>query len=355
MNKIKWLIILPGVLLIPQVSWANAGTALMWMPVLQMLFGNILIGVVEGLAVALLFKLKWVRSVLIMIGANYASWILGNTLVFWGQELLVDSLFRLKGVFVAWIFSLVGLYLMTVVVEWPFVNLIFAKEKRNRNRSLKVAGIINVFSYSAMILLYLSVSKYSLFTELEVNQSLLKKNYPFELYLERDGEIISGTVADPFLGQRVYQIPKDHPDDRIFLKENEKSGNVDLLCGKKYLNSNQVIVESFIAADDKVYYPVLTDSYSLVDVDFRDPAIRHWKVSGGGWAVQGLTIDQGNEVAMNYAFEVPWMFWAFREVAILSDDELLCYIGGRVILLNKNSQEIAYVTRADHYTIRRLQ
>lgn len=52
------LILALTIILIPQTLLANAGTALMWMPYLQLILGNILIGIVEGIFIALIFKTK---------------------------------------------------------------------------------------------------------------------------------------------------------------------------------------------------------------------------------------------------------------------------------------------------------
>ena len=44
----------------PRVAHANMGTALMWAPIFHLLFGNVIIGLGEGLALGFLFRVgKW--------------------------------------------------------------------------------------------------------------------------------------------------------------------------------------------------------------------------------------------------------------------------------------------------------
>ena len=49
------------VVLTPSVAFANVGTALMWASGLHMLFGNILLGLLEGLFLAKFFKYIFVN------------------------------------------------------------------------------------------------------------------------------------------------------------------------------------------------------------------------------------------------------------------------------------------------------
>ena len=60
----------------PAVARADAGTPLMWAGTFHLLFGNAIIGVAEGLLLAVLFRQKGAPCVPIMIAANYFSaWV----------------------------------------------------------------------------------------------------------------------------------------------------------------------------------------------------------------------------------------------------------------------------------------
>lgn len=354
MKKRNKLILFIIIFLIPQAILANAGTALMWMPIYQLIIGNLLIGLVEGFTVSLIFKTKWHRSILIMIGGNYVSWLIGNGLILLLQDFIIDSAFQLKGVFIAWIVSLLILYFLTVIIELPFFNWIFSKENRSWKRSWRLSLILNVITYTAMILIYLSVSKYNFFTDLKINQSLLDGDYKFELYLKQGGKIYKGKISNDFERELVYEIPEKYKYLRPLLIENSKDSTIDLFL-VNYNNDTLLLENSFIETKEKVFYPSLNEKYSWVTSDFRDTTNREWKASAGGWAIDGLTIRDENELKENYAFEVPWMFWGIGQVSIINQTELICQIYGRLIIMNKDTKEIAYITKADNYMIRKIK
>jgi len=60
-------------ILLPSTLYANAGTLLIWAQMLHLVFGNILIGLIEGLLLSKFYKTSKWKSILIMILANYAS------------------------------------------------------------------------------------------------------------------------------------------------------------------------------------------------------------------------------------------------------------------------------------------
>src|SRR5262249_284540 len=68
----------------PAVALANVGTPLMWASAAHLVLGNAIIGLLEGLLLSGLFKLRAARAIGLMIAANYFSawvgcaWILGQ-------------------------------------------------------------------------------------------------------------------------------------------------------------------------------------------------------------------------------------------------------------------------------------
>ena len=67
----------------PAVAFADAGTPLMWAGAFHLIIGNAIIGIAEGLILAILFRQKKARCVLIMIAANYFSAWAGGFLLSW--------------------------------------------------------------------------------------------------------------------------------------------------------------------------------------------------------------------------------------------------------------------------------
>jgi hypothetical protein len=78
---------------------ANAGTPLMWVQMIHLAFGNLLLGIIEGVILKLAFKTKLPRAVGLMILANYASWIIGTALISFFQNTLINKTFELEYVY----------------------------------------------------------------------------------------------------------------------------------------------------------------------------------------------------------------------------------------------------------------
>lgn len=352
MNTRNRLIFLLIIILIPQTILANAGTALMWMPVFQLMFGNILIGLIEGLVVSLFYKTKWYRSILIMIAGNYTSWLIGNGIIYLFQEYFITSVFQLKGVFIAWIASMIILYILTVIIELQFFNWIFKKNNKKWKRSLKLSLILNIVTYSLMIFLYVNAGKYNVFTDLKINQSLLDKEFNYDLFVKRDNKILKGKITNKFNGELVYKIPEQATSLYFYLNEDTINQSVDLLLG--YYDRNFIsVIKDFIPNHELVHYPRLFRKNRLPKFDYRDTLVNDWDAWNGSWAIEGLTIKNSDNIRENFAFEVPWMFWQISQVSILNDKELIFTFNGRLILLNRETKEMAFITKLDNYIIRK--
>lgn len=352
MRKNNILILLLLFILIPQTLLANAGTALMWVPIMQLIFGNILIGIVEGIIISVIFKTKWIRSILIMIAGNNFSWLIGNGLIYVFQNTLIDSLFKLDNVFALWILSLVILYLLTVLIEFPFFGWAFIKNDRFCSRSWKLSLIINAVTYTIMIFIYLSTSKYSFFTDLKIDQSILNNKTNFELFYTFKGDIYKGQIKQNISRDKIYQIPNNIKYPYFKLKEDSINQSIDLYL-VNYYEDTLLFQKSFVESDKNIYYPSIFEKYNWTKADFRDTTNRDWKASAGGWAIEGITFRDNDTIIQNYGFEVPWMFWNIGNVSILNDSEVICIINDRIIILNKDTKKVAFVTNGNDYMIRK--
>jgi hypothetical protein len=241
MKKYKFILILL-LAMIPNLIYANAGTALMWVTIFQLIFGNILIGIIEGLAVAMIFKTKWIRSILIMIAGNYVSWLLGHGLILLIQEGLINAVFQLKGLFLAWIISLILLYFLTVFLELVFFNLTFEKEERSWKRALKISFLLNIVTYVAMILIYLNGSEYSFFTDLKINQSLLNKEHAIDLFIKKGDKILTGNISSDKEFKPVFNVSDEYENLYLSVRESKTSKSIELLLVN--YQSDTVIVDT---------------------------------------------------------------------------------------------------------------
>lgn len=348
-------ILLLFIVLIPQFVFANAGTPLMLLSALQLVFGNAILGLIEGLLVTKLYGVKWYRAVLLMVLGNYVSWIIGMLGIALLQEFFISFLPYLKGVFVAWVFSLVILYFLTVVIERPFYGWIFKKANRTSKALWKLSFGVNACTYTVMISIYLLVSSNTFFTDLTINQSILQESNKYELFLLKDNQLYKGDLSNSFRGHLIQAFPDSTTDIKLALDIDNKNAPITLTISSKH---GGVLYTQTPFSNNKnlIHYTGLLQQYTSLktnDTDFREFKHRHWSAINYSWAADGFKINYENNTSDHFAFEVPWMFWNVRNVSILNDNEMLILISNRLVLLNIKTKEIALVTTCNDYVIRK--
>ena len=112
----------------PATASANAGTPLMWAGFLHLTIGNAVIGIFEGFLIARFWKLPMRSSSFVMIAGNYLSAWLGGVLI---DELMVEHLdLYLNNAWRAFWLLAAMTYIVTLLLEWPFVAFCFRRLRR---------------------------------------------------------------------------------------------------------------------------------------------------------------------------------------------------------------------------------
>ena len=149
-----------ALLCFPVTARADAGTPLMWATALHLVIGNFFIGFFEGWLLSWIFKLRVWVCILAMIPANYFSaWVGGYFL----NAAVTRSLpFTLYNAW-PWIWTMVAFtYLMTLILEWPFIHFCFRKEPGRWRKSLRGNLLVNSLSYALLFGWYWMASGTSL-------------------------------------------------------------------------------------------------------------------------------------------------------------------------------------------------
>ncbi len=347
-------------LLVPQMLWANAGTPLMWFTAFYLFFANLSLGIIEGIILAVIGKNKYLKSILLAILANFVSFIAGYAILEVFQAIFTSLIFDLKGLYSFWIVSLSILYFVTVYVEAYFFSLAYPKTVRSYIKTLKMSYFINIVSYIGMIVGFFTYSNYSFLSDLEVNQAILDKKYDFELYVYHDHQILADTLSNEFNGSLIKQISEEYSRMYFKLVKDTLSNKLTLtLEENRYDDKNRsvMIQKDFLPKEYRCRNGKFADFNLTQRIDFRE-SNKEWDIRyNKSWAANGFTIRylNRNKAAENFALEVPWMSWVPDEFTILNNKEMLFLIGGRLVLMNIETKEIAYITRANSYAIRKLE
>ncbi len=351
-------IVIAGVLL-PSAAHANAGTPLMWAAFGHLVFGNAVIGIVEGLILAILFRTGRMRAALWMIGANYFSAIAGLFL-----------LPTLVGVFIPTDFTtawakfwslLVATWFVTILLEYPFVRKVLRAAAKPPRSVLRASLLVQSISYAGLMVWYGVATPLTLYTDTE-RVSLAQMNPPDNLhlyYIDPSG----ARVLHQRLGSAevtpisTIDTPSIVYDSLMLQPSGETSGTFDLLHMIR-ADSNEWSTRTLISAIPGTAAPL----WQSIHPDFSpfgkatqlgSAAESPWKIRTSVWAGEGLSgyIPDGDR-EFRIAFETPFVQISVRNAIHLPRDLVLLRLGSsEICLFDINTHRIAVVANGYGFTV----
>lgn len=358
-NKIGIIAVL-GVLALPAPVMANAGTPLMWATMLHLALGNALIGLLEGVLLAKLFRLRTGRTVGVLILANYFSAWLG--MLFLGHWISSSLPMDLGN---AWRFvwmMVAATYIITLICEFPFIALALRRDPHWFRKAVRGSLIVQTVSYVLLFGWYAMASPMSLYTKTNI-VDLAAMDLPSDVIMyfisARDGNVYRRTLAGP--GEiKEYDMNSTNSHDRLFIRPNAENGErVDLMARletKDYRHPKiTTIQEAFVSVDastwsteDKCVDPGDDSYYDILCVRALGPARESmWKFHGGFWAGEGLHGRKGEDLPwVGFALETPFAAWEVRNATHLPTDKVLLQLGpDQICIYDPEKRQIALVTK----------
>jgi hypothetical protein len=347
---------LPGVLglialfiCIPFTARANAGTPLMWAGMLHMVFGNAIIGFIEGTILSRVFKLNNGGCVLVMICANYSS--------AWGGELFLNYQITKTlplNLYNAWhwIWAMVFVtFFITLVLEWPFVLFCFRKEQNRIKKSINGNLLVNSMSYVLIFSWYYTASGTTLFTKTNIVQ-------PSNLSLPKAGLVYfisktNGVCRFDFNSrqtEKVYSLEAVNNDRLIIRVSAFDTNNWDILDSAKNIlvGSNLQVTATPCWRDTDDPVRVEGTWFNFGEVPKLGSAERsNWKFRTGFWSVEGLRGANTNSgETIRFSLETPFVSWIARNATQLPDDFVVFQLGDdQICLFEAATKKLALLTR----------
>lgn len=383
---------------LPFLAHANAGTALMWGQMLHLAFGNILIGVIEGLLLGVLLKQSKSKCIGLMIVANYFSaWVGFLGLGFWGDRFLTWSLYDVRSLL---LLMVILCWLATVLLEWPFVWLCQGHGACRWLPALKRSLLVQTVSYVLLVGWYLLCGEYSLLTRchfVQPDEMALREKLCVYYVSSADGHVHGLRPGEkPF---KVAELPSDETPYQLICERSAPGAATATLKAirfKKHRSTDKVVqivdvLPDFAPADrvllepdreeaDEAYPDRGTDDDKpFIDASWywvgrplgaaRDSSIRF---SSGFWAAQGLRLltkverprgrrpspdrygfDWGEWETTRrlFALETPFLAWRIRDIIQLPDDVVLLRLGDQLCLFDYRTMRIALLARGHGATV----
>jgi len=348
------VLLVVGVLtLIPDVASANAGTPLMWAGMLHLVFGNALIGLGEGLLIALVFKRPRRRCIGLMIAANYFSaWLGGWTLVGGIAANLDWNLYNAWKLF--WVFVFLT-YLMTVLLELPFVAFCFWRQEKWFSRSFKASLLAQTVSYVLLFGWYWGASGKSIYTRMNVVQpSEIRLPDDLQLYYisAHDGRVHEGS-------QILGNITSTNHNDRLLIRPIVGQTNQWELAIRLDARRDEDAIISTVLS------PIESSATAAEPSDENRPNKRNtwfdfgnvlvmggqsntnWEIWTGFWPIEGMRFKNNKTgESTHFAWETLFSQWNARNAILLPDDKVIFQLGeDQICVLELPTKKIALLAR----------
>lgn len=338
-------IVIVGFAACPSVVLANVGTPLMWAGALHLLFGNLLIGTLEGALLARFFKAHAGRAIGLMIPGNYFSAWVGFV---WLNDLIVRRLaFDLYNTwFLLWV--MVGVsWALSIVMEWPFVAGSFWKTTRWLRRSIFASLAVQTISYVLLFGWYWLASGATLYTRIAVvpPDSIVLPQGVQLYYIAEDGDVYARDF-DTRETKKVFELDSSNEQDCLALRQSPTGENlwdiVALLESDAVAQSKSVPIGVTLAGSAAPHNrDGRVDAADRDSVPHRRQATRlgaardsSWEFESGFWAREGLRgTNSRTGVSLHVSLETPFAAWAVRHAEQLPDDCVIFQFGERQICI----------------------
>jgi hypothetical protein len=328
----------------PAVAHADAGTPLLWAGAFHLLLGNAIIGVAEGLILALLFRLKAAVCIPVMIAANYFSaWVGGVLVMSQISSSLSLDLYNAR----RWLWCLVAVsYIITLVLEWPFIAFCLRGTNGWFRKSLWGSLVVQTASYLVLFAWYWAASGKTLYTELAIVQpseiSLPKDAMLY--YLDENGRDVC--VCDLGDGQtrKIDELKLSATGRWLLLQESRRAaGRWDLIAESE----EQSPAEDVVIAD--------------MDATFADPPCVGLRPGGTvprfggdksgwrfqfGWMAGRLDGENDDGRRVDLSLETPFVRWPVQCPTQLPSGHVIFQLGAsQICILDPDKRKVALLAK----------
>ncbi len=340
----------------PAVAQANAGTPLMWAGMLHLVFGNLIIGLVEGILLAKVFDLSKRKCIGLLILANYLSAWLGGFLI--GNAIAKALPMGLYSAWPLFWFMVLITYVLTLLLEFPFVTLAFRGDSAWRRKAICGSLLIQSVSYVILFGWYWLASGTSLFTKTEIVElssiSLPEKILVYFISVD-DGDVYKGFLRET-KWNRVYDLNASRKNDRLFVIPSTTDANSwDLMARletDEHRNPQIITVE-------KQFAEVAAPSWRTMNTNppqyegtwsnfgqvpkLGDAQSSSWEFWSGFWPIEGLHGTETNSgTQASFSLETPFVVWSVRNTTHLPTDKVLLQLGyDQICVYDPASKQIA--------------
>ncbi len=348
------------------VAQANAGTPLMWFTIFHLFIGNLIIGLFEGILLVGIFGLAKPKTLVLMVLANYVSAGLGGHII---TRAIVNSYtIDLGTVWPMLGRAIIITYLLTLILEFPFVVFAFRGTRAWLSKSILGSLFIQTISYAILIGWYWMAGGPYLYTDTEV-VDISKISLPNEVQVyfisDDEGDVYTGELQDR-TWQKAFDLKSTNLNERLLVIPSEQDADAwDLVAWLETENRDKPDMVTL----QEQFARVATPEWRGTDPEFSryegtwsnwgpvpklgEALSSTWEFYAGMWSGEGLMGREANSGRdVHLALEVPFISWTIRNAMHLPTDMVLFQLGdhqicvydpdkGQVALLAKGRGPVA--------------
>jgi hypothetical protein len=342
--------------LLPSTAFADAGTPLIWASMFHLVFGNAIIGLIEGVLLSRIFKCPAWRSILILIAANYTSAWVGGFLVSGVLVSLPDiTIENIRFWFCS--FVLVS-FLVTLLIEFPFFWFVMRPQGRSLARAAKATALVNGISYGLLFGWYWMASGTSMMTQLQVvsPSDLIQGDEYALFFISTDGSKILQSALNGRHTSVLSEVTAHSRNDRLFARRNASTGYdlfVHLDSEKRENERDDLIAANFseLAPVDRRISEGHSEKAEGTWFNFgQTPSLASksdWEFNTGFWAIKGISgYNKKENASVCFSLETPFAAWIARNATQLEGGTVVFQLGdNQICILHPESRRIALVAR----------
>lgn len=338
------------------IAYADAGTPLIFRVLWHAWVGNIIIGVIEGILIAKIFRLRLKPAISIMIGANYSSMIIG----YFAIKLLKNSIafhsffgkIPFYHVNYLLLFFIILSYLLTIIIEWPFCLLAFgeSKERRKGKKSLIASIVAQSVSYAILVPYYLSASGIvHNNVSFERNPAFVSSKNAIIYFISTKDSGVYRIKPDGSPKEKVVAVNIANPNARLFVSKPAGAKTWDLwVWGYPKNGKETLLLKSFATRATPSRFYENRRREEGTNLNFG-PALDLNPENQQNWSVtttyeSSLFAKNKRGQGLYVSFEAPLLGWTIRNATILPDDQVVFQLYDQIILLDLNARKMALVT-----------
>ena len=340
----------------PQVVNANTITAGNFI-CCHAVFLNIFIGILEGLLVARFCRVAKKKAIGWLLLANYVSSFCGIFLI-----AVFRPIFSGTTIYnVTWILSFywVVFYLVTVLIEWPVIYLLFRKYQKPWKVSLKASFLAQTISYLLLLALYGIIGNYAFLYSYNIERDLsfIKETEAIVYYIsDKDGHIYKmdlnlrepELIFDEVVLDNYYDQLYTQPDpngktwDLYVLADAQRFHDLESshhgeIQGKRILVLGNISrVASFDIETDS--YRVQTDYIDLREEEEKET----FEIDVMAIPTRGVYVNGFNHGLM--ALDTPFFTWSSRNATVLPGNQVVFQLDRQICIYDRATQKLGLLT-----------